>query len=298
MELKAYLIRREKETMKAIGRYVPSSRSLIVRAMRYSLLAGGKRLRPMLVIEGALLCGGTESMVMPAACSLEMIHTYSLIHDDLPAMDNDDLRRGKPTSHKKFGEATAILAGDALLTDAFRVLTMCGDHPKVTPASVVKAIAILARHAGYDGMIGGQMQDTVEGNAWAGKNRAQAARTLEYIHLNKTAALIRASLTVGATLAGGNARQVSALDRYGRNIGLAFQIADDILDIEGNKKLLGKRGSDRDNNKLTWPALYGLAASKKMARGLIDEAKDTIAVFGPKAAILEQLADYMIERTY
>lgn len=298
MELKAYLARREKETMKAIDRYVPVQASLIVRAMRYSLFAGGKRLRPMLVIEGAVLCGGTEAMVMPAACALEMIHTYSLIHDDLPAMDNDDLRRGKPTSHRKFGEATAILAGDALLTDAFRVMTLCSDHPKVKPASVVAAVAILARHAGFDGMIGGQMQDTVEGNTWAGKGRSRAARTLEYIHLNKTAALIRASLTVGATLAGGDRRRIDALDSYGRNVGLAFQIADDILDIVGNKKLLGKRGSDRDNNKLTWPALYGLDASQKMARDRVNEAKEHIALFEKKADILSQLADYAIERQY
>jgi geranylgeranyl diphosphate synthase type II len=298
MNLQAYLAKKSLLVNQYLKRYLPRDSSLLSRAMRYSIFAGGKRLRPMLVLEAAELCGLSNDAVMPAACALEYIHTYSLIHDDLPAMDDDDLRRGKPTCHIKFGEATAILAGDALLTDAFRLVSKCAENKKIPSECVIQANILLSSAAGYNGMIGGQMKDTIETDGWDKKSRASARKSLEYIHLNKTAALLRASLLVGATLAGGTKKQLSALDNYGRDIGLAFQIADDILDITADKKLLGKRGSDRENNKLTYPALYGLDASRAMATRLIQHAKKSVSVFQGEALILEKLADYIIERQY
>lgn len=298
MNLTDYLKKQGSLVDAALLKYLPVDNSLISRAMRYSVCAGGKRLRPILVIEGARLCGGAPARVMPAACALEFIHTYSLIHDDLPAMDNDDLRRGKPTSHKKFGEAAAILAGDALLTDAFRLMAVCAAGRRNQPARVIDATVILSTAAGYLGMIGGQAKDTLEQGSWNKKNPGRARRDLEYIHLNKTAALIQASLLVGAALAGGTSAQRNALNRYGRNIGLAFQIADDILDLTADKKLLGKRGSDRENNKLTYPAVYGIDASRQMARRLIAEAKEELKVFKGSTGFLHQLADYIVDRKY
>jgi geranylgeranyl diphosphate synthase type II len=295
-DLKAYLERQSIVVNNALQKYAPSGNSLIERAMRYALFAGGKRLRPILVLEAAKINGGAPSEVMPAACALEFIHTYSLVHDDLPAMDDDDLRRGKPTTHKKFGEAAGILTGDALLTDAFKLLASC---IKDVPASwVIKAIAILSAASGAEGMVGGQVMDTVESGSWRKKKRKTLIKTIEYIHLNKTAALIQASLLVGATLAGANNERKQALDNYGRNIGLAFQIADDILDITGDKKLLGKRGSDRDNNKLTYPALFGLEKSMCLAQFHVDSAKRDLRIFGDKAVMLAKLADYIIARKY
>src|SRR3989339_420094 len=288
MNLKTWLSGQRTIVEKALRRFLPTDSSLLSRAMRYSVMAGGKRLRPVLVIEASTLCGGNAQAVMPAACALEFIHTYSLIHDDLPAMDNDDLRRGMPTSHKKFGEATAILAGDALLTGAFGLMTECGRNPRV-----IEAVRLLAAAAGNTGMVGGQMEDTVESGRWRNKNRKTAQRYLRCIHEKKTGALITASLLVGATLAGAGKRQAERLERYGKNIGLAFQITDDILDVTGDKKLLGKKGSDRDNDKLTYPALYGLDESARMAPRAIDEAKEALSLFGGKAAMLAALADYI-----
>lgn len=298
MNLSAHLKQQAAVVEKALRACLPAGTSLLFQAMRYSVCAGGKRLRPILVMESARLCGGTPAQVMPAACALEFIHTYSLIHDDLPAMDDDDLRRGKPTSHKKFGEAAAILAGDALLTDAFRLMASCVEDRRNRPARVAQAIAVLATAAGHRGMVAGQAKDTMEQGSWTSQSKARARRELEFIHLNKTAALLRASLLTGAILAGGTERQQAALDRYGRNIGLAFQIADDILDIAGDKKLLGKRGSDRDNNKLTYPAVYGLEASRNMAHDMVREAKEYLIMFGPRAEMLRQLADYVVQRQY
>jgi geranylgeranyl diphosphate synthase, type II len=264
-------------------------------AMRYSVFAGGKRLRPILCLAGAELCGGSWRRVLPTACALEMIHTYSLIHDDLPAMDDDDFRRGRPTCHKKFGEGVAILAGDALLTQGFQVMAQNARMPGVKPGAVVRAMTIVADAAGSTGMIGGQTVDL----EMAGKNGRSAGsrrETLDYIHSRKTGALIRASLRAGGVLAGGSPPQLSALDRYGESIGLAFQIADDILDIVGDKKLLGKRGSDRDNDKLTFPAVYGMDKSRSLAEEQIRRAKTAAAVFGPRGSVLCDLADYIINR--
>jgi geranylgeranyl diphosphate synthase, type II len=296
MELKKYLAIRANEVNKALKRYMPPGGSLTEQAMRYALLAGGKRLRPVLALEAAKICGGNPARIMPAACALEFIHTYSLVHDDLPAMDDDDLRRGKPTTHRKFGEAAGILAGDALLTDAFRLMAACA--PAIPAARVVKAVELVSSAAGFNGMVGGQMKDTVETDKWQKKGRKTLLKTIEYIHLNKTAALIQASLLAGATLSGAGKKQMKALNAYGRHIGLAFQIADDILDITADKKLLGKRGSDRDNNKLTYPALFGLDGSRALAAGHVSKAKKALSIFGTKAEILRKLADYIIERQY
>jgi geranylgeranyl diphosphate synthase type II len=204
---------------------------VIYDAMRYSLFAGGKRVRPILTLLSAKICGLKYIDVMPAACAMEMIHTYSLIHDDLPAMDDDDLRRGKPTSHKKFGEAVAILAGDALLTKAFETALLCGKNKKIKPASVIAAVSEMADGAGVKGMIGGQVVDiTSEGKKISNK-------TLSYLHRCKTGALIRASVVMGALLSGADSKQVSLFRSFGEKIGLAFQIVDDVLDVTSSGTL-------------------------------------------------------------
>jgi geranylgeranyl diphosphate synthase type II len=294
MELKNYLNTQTILINRALKKLLPKDTSRISQSMRYSMFAGGKRLRPILVIEGSKICGGSQSKVIPAACAVEFIHTYSLIHDDLPAMDDDDLRRGMPTSHKKFNEATAILTGDALLTDAFRLISEVKTDPKV----IINMINTLAEASGYKGMIGGQITDTLETDNWQKKNRKQAIKNISYIHKTKTAALIKASLLMGAYFAKAEKKQIKALANYGENIGLAFQIYDDVLDIIADKKLLGKKGSDKDNNKLTYPALFGLDKSKQMAINLVSKAKNEISIFGKKADILIKLADYIVERKY
>jgi geranylgeranyl diphosphate synthase, type II len=266
----------------------------IHRAMRYSVFAGGKRLRPFLCIGAAELCGGTAARVMPTACALEVLHTYSLVHDDLPAMDDDDLRRGQPTSHKVFGEGMAILAGDALLTLAFELMAKNARVKGVRPANVLAAIETIAHEAGTLGMVGGQVAD-LEAEGKRFQNGAHESM-LHFIHRRKTGALIRASLRAGALLAGASASRVKALDAYGEQIGLAFQIADDVLDIVGDKVLLGKRGSDRDNGKLTFPAVYGLEESQRRGAAAVSRAKKALALFGSKASVFESLADFIIER--
>jgi geranylgeranyl diphosphate synthase type II len=259
------------------------------RAMRYSVLAGGKRLRPLLVIAGAEAVGGSAERVMPTACALEMVHTYSLIHDDLPAMDDDDYRRGRLTNHKVFGDAMAILAGDALLTLAFRLVA---DNAATAPDAVVcRVVAALADGAGTAGMVGGQVVDIES------EGKAVTAQTLDYIHLHKTAALIRTSLEAGALLAGGATADVVTIARAGEHLGLAFQIVDDILDVEGSLAELGKTaGSDVRKQKATYPALHGLDTSRRRARALIDETKAALAPFGPAADPIRALADYIFER--
>jgi geranylgeranyl diphosphate synthase, type II len=262
--------------------------------MRYSVFAGGKRLRPFLCAGAAELCGGAADRVMPAACALEVLHTYSLVHDDLPAMDDDDLRRGRPTSHKVFGEGMAILAGDALLTFAFELMARNARVKGVKPGNALAALETLAREAGTLGMVGGQAADLdAEGKKF---RDGDGEDMLHFIHRRKTGALIRASLRAGALLAGGTEKQVKALDAYGEQIGLAFQIADDILDIVGDKKLLGKNGSDRDDGKLTFPAVYGLDESRRRAVRAVARAKAALKPFGPRAKAFEELADYIIDR--
>jgi geranylgeranyl diphosphate synthase type II len=282
---------------KALDRFLTKEKiapSVIHKAMRYSIFAGGKRLRPFLCIGAAELCGGKEASVMPAACALEILHTYSLVHDDLPCMDDDDLRRGRPTNHKVFGEGMAVLAGDALLTFAFELLARNARVTGVKPANALAAVETLAREAGTLGMVGGQVADLEsEDNRVAAKDRES---TLHFIHSRKTGALIRASLRIGAILTGASDKKIAALDRYGEEIGLAFQIADDVLDIEGDKALLGKNGSDRDNGKLTFPSIYGLDDSKRRGRAAVERAKRALAPFGPRADIFKQLADFIVER--
>jgi geranylgeranyl diphosphate synthase type II len=262
--------------------------SVIHRAMRYSVFAGGKRLRPILCIETARMFAADAAPVMPVACAIEMIHTYSLIHDDLPALDNDDLRRGMPTCHKKFGEAMAILAGDALLTLAFETLA---DAP-VPPAQCVALIAEIAAAAGtVNGMVGGQVAD-VEATG-----RAVTAELLEYIHKSKTAALIRASIVSGAMAAGASESDLARLRSFGGQIGWAFQVTDDILDVEESSEALGKTaGKDQAQQKATYPALFGLAKSHEFARELATRALAELEPYGERAANLRELGEFLVLR--
>jgi geranylgeranyl diphosphate synthase type II len=292
-DLTAYLETRRALVEGALDRALPPEDAVPVnlhRAMRYSVLAPGKRLRPTLVIAGAEAVGGAADAVLDTACALELIHAYSLIHDDLPAMDDDDYRRGRLTNHKVFGEAMAILAGDALLTLAFRLIAdnaaRAGD-----PRIVARVVADVATAAGTDGMVGGQVVDIES------EGKDVGPETLEYIHRHKTAALIRVSLTAGATLAGGRAEQVDTIRRAGEALGLAFQIVDDILDVEGSLAELGKSaGSDERKKKATYPAMHGLDASRAKARTLIEEAKRLLEPLGPAAIPIRALADFVIER--
>ena len=292
-DLQAYLAERRALVDTALERHLPSEAApplTIHRAMRYSVMAGGKRLRPILVIAGAEAVGGAATMVMPTACALEMIHTYSLIHDDLPAMDDDDYRRGRLTNHKVFGDAIAILAGDALLTLAFRLIADNADLVS-DPRVIRDVVAEIADAAGTVGMVGGQVVDIES------EGKAISAETLEYIHRHKTAALIRASLRVGARLAAGDAAAVTAISEAGSDLGLAFQIVDDILDVEGSLEELGKTaGSDERKQKATYPGIHGREASRRQAKMLIDRAKERLGVFGQRSAPLLALADYVVER--
>jgi geranylgeranyl diphosphate synthase type II len=291
MDLKAYL--RDKralvdEALKAVFPEPQGPSADVVRAMTYSLFAGGKRLRPILCIGGAEAVGKEGRTVLPFACSLELIHTYSLIHDDLPVMDNDDLRRGKPTNHKVFGEAVALLAGDGLLTEAFRL--MAGTSG-VDPLSLLKVIRLVGSAAGYQGMVGGQVVDIQS------EGKPIDPSLVDFIHSHKTGALIHASVTSGAILAQGTGEQVEAISSYGERIGLAFQIADDILDVEGDSKTMGKGvGGDARKKKITFPAAVGLQKAKEIQSRLIEEALGALKAFDEKAEPLRSLAVYIIER--
>jgi geranylgeranyl diphosphate synthase type II len=293
IDLKAFLEAHRATVDAALDRVLPPESAppvTIHRAMRYSVLAPGKRLRPILVLAGAEAVGGRADTVLDTACALELIHAYSLIHDDLPAMDDDDYRRGRLTNHKVFGEAMAILAGDALLTLAFRLIATNAARV-ATPAIVGTVIAEVADAAGTDGMVGGQVVDIES------EGKAISADMLDYIHLHKTAALIRAALRVGAQLAGAGAEQVEAISRAGQALGLAFQIVDDILDVEGNLAELGKSaGSDERKQKATYPSLHGLPASKQRARELVEETKRLLTPLGPAAEPIRALADFVFER--
>ncbi|MTV49327.1 geranyl transferase [Heliobacillus mobilis] len=278
----------------ALGRYLPSEETyptVIHKAMRYSIFAGGKRLRPILVLAGCRAVGGDEEKVLSAACALEMIHTYSLIHDDLPAMDDDDLRRGMPTNHKVFGEATAVLAGDALLTRAFGLVAEEALREGHEPARVLQVIAELAEASGTMGMIGGQVVDMES------ENRQIDLSTMEYIHRHKTGALIRSSLRIGAILGGGTDEEIRALSEYGDYLGLAFQITDDLLDIQGDQEKIGKPvGSDEKNNKATYPSLLGIEKAQEEARRVVQAAQESLQMFGEMADILRELAKYLLVR--
>jgi geranylgeranyl diphosphate synthase, type II len=291
-------------------------------AMRYSLLAPGKRMRPMLALLAAKACGGTIEAAMPAACAVEMIHAYSLIHDDLPAMDNDDLRRGRPTCHKAFDEATAILAGDGLLTLAFEVLAR-----EIQPPAIAAACcAALARAAGPCNMVGGQADDVAAERGERGEGRGERAKPqvvnpispilnqprsnpspfsplppplalLESIHHRKTGAMILVSLQMGAIIAGASPEQLTALDSYGKCLGLAFQITDDLLDVRSTEIVMGKRvGKDASRGKLTFPGLLGIDQSTQHAQQCVEEACRSVTIFGSQAEGLLVLAQYVLER--
>jgi len=265
---------------------VPES---LVQAMEYSLLAGGKRLRPVLCLTWAELAGVSREHALPFACAIECIHTYSLVHDDLPAMDDDDLRRGRPSCHKQFDDATAILAGDGLLTEAFTL--MC--RTEVLPERVLAAIREMSVAAGPRGMVGGQVLDM----AYTAKSGVTLDE-LRAMHSMKTGALIRASCTCGALLGGGDADVTARAGAYGEAVGLAFQVVDDILDIVGDEQALGKPvGSDQDQGKTTYPGLIGIEASRAMAYECVQKAAESLTVFsGPQARFLLGLAEYVVER--
>jgi len=261
--------------------------AILREAIRHSLLASGKRLRPLLVLMSAEACGCPRGSAMPAACAVDMVHTYSLIHDDLPAMDDDDWRRGRPSCHVKFSEANAILAGDALLAQAFEVL-----GGEVQPADVAAACCLeLARAAGASALVGGQVDDLLA------PGLAGDLEQMERIHRRKTGAMFQVSLRLGGLVAQAESPKISALDAFGRKLGLAFQIVDDLLDVKGNAASLGKSvGKDRAQNKLTYPAMLGVEESGRRAEVLIREAQQELHVFGVQARCLQSLASYVLER--
>jgi len=294
MDIQSYLGRKKQIVDKALDSLVLPAKtfpSSVFEAMRYSLFAGGKRVRPILAIAAAEAIGARTAGLLPIAGSLELIHTYSLIHDDLPAMDDDDFRRGRPTCHRAYGEAIAILAGDGLLNRAFEVLSDPGRLKSVTPTRLIAIIKEISTASGVFGMVGGQVVDMES----EGKDIDVA--TLEYIHTHKTGALIRASVRVGALYAKAGKRQLRALTRYGELVGLAFQIADDILDITGKQEVIGKDvGSDIRKGKKTFPGLYGLEESRRRAVEVVDGAILALNGFDKKADPLRELAKYIVNR--
>ncbi len=279
------------EVERALERLLPPGDApppIIHQAMRYSVFAGGKRIRPILCLEAARIFSAQPPGILEVACALEFIHTYSLIHDDLPALDNDDLRRGRPTCHKKFGEAMAILAGDALLTRAFQTLS----NAAVEPERRVRIIQEVSAAAGtLDGMVGGQVADL------EAEGKPIGAEMLAYIHRSKTAALIRVAAVAGALAGGAEYEDVERVRRFGEDIGLAFQVVDDILDVEESSATLGKTaGKDESQKKATYPALYGLDESRRTARELVERAHQELAPFAERSRRLLELADFLIQR--
>ncbi|MGL5755061.1 MAG: polyprenyl synthetase family protein [Paraclostridium sp.] len=278
-----------------LSEYMPKEEGFqknIFEAMNYSLKAGGKRLRPILTLEACKLVGGNEKDAIPFAVAIEMIHTYSLIHDDLPALDNDDLRRGKPTNHKVYGEAMAILAGDGLLNYAYEIM-LRESIGKSDASKYLNAINEIAKASGVDGMIGGQVVDIESEGKLIDMDK------LDFIHMNKTAAIIVGCMRAGAIIGGASEQQLENITRYAKNIGLSFQIVDDILDIVGDEAKLGKNvGSDIENDKSTYPSLIGLDESKKIANNLIEEAKLSIGKVNENREFLNGLADYIVAREY
>ena len=292
--LKGYLAERKALIDRALERHLPGEGNdppVLFEALRYSLFAGGKRVRPILCLAAGEAVGGDRETLLPAACALEMIHTYSLIHDDLPAMDNDDYRRGRLTSHKVFGEGIAILAGDALLTEAFRLLASRELMPGIEPERLLVVAGEIAGAAGGFGMIGGQALDICS------EGEPVDYETIHRIHALKTGALIRISLRTGAILAGASETELASLSDYGRQIGLAFQIADDILNVEGDPTSLGKgTGSDAARGKVTFPALLGIDASRARAEALVIEALGSLETFDERADPLRAIARYIVAR--
>ncbi|HDM75523.1 MAG TPA: polyprenyl synthetase family protein [Deltaproteobacteria bacterium] len=293
-DLKIYLENKQKLVNAALERYLPPiqdpTRNL-VDSMRYSLFAGGKRLRPILCLGAVETLGEDPELCLPVACALEMIHTYSLIHDDLPAMDDDDLRRGKPTNHKIFGEAMAILAGDGLLTEAFYLLSKFGLNDLIRPTKLIEIIKIISNAAGWRGMVGGQTIDMES------EGKQIEPSLLELMHSCKTGALITASVESGAVAAGADEEKREALVNYGRHFGMAFQITDDLLDVTGNSEEMGKpAGSDEARNKSTFPALYGLEKTREMATFHVNKALEALEQFDDRATPLRELVKYLLKR--
>jgi geranylgeranyl diphosphate synthase type II len=295
MYLKSYLDERLSRVDRLLDACLPKEDTLpasLHKAMRYSVFAGGKRIRPILMIAACEAVAGDVARVLPAACAMEMVHAYSLIHDDLPAMDDDDFRRGRPTNHKVFGEANAILAGDALLTEAFILLSNPESNPGVPAETLLRVIHLIGRCAGSLGMVAGQVVDMESEGAEVD------LPTLEYIHTHKTGALILASIQTGALLGGGSEDALAALTRYGEAAGLAFQLTDDILDVVGEQELLGKDvGSDQARGKATYVALLGLEGARVRARELRDLAVAALAPLGDSAEPLRRIAHYIVDRS-
>jgi geranylgeranyl diphosphate synthase type II len=294
VNLKTYLLARQKLIDRALDRYLPKANrkpATLHRAMRYSLFAGGKRLRPILCLAAAEACRGKIDDALPLACALECIHTYSLVHDDLPCMDNDDFRRGRPTCHKTFGEGIAVLTGDALLTIAFEIVSRAKPRPRYDMSTLLRELAVAA---GSQKLIAGQVADLEA----EGKN--VNGRELQFIHENKTAAILRSSTRLGAMSANADARKLSAITRFGEQLGLAFQIIDDILDVTQTSEVLGKSaGKDAAAHKATYPAVIGLEKSRVEAKRLTHDAHDVLSVFSARdAEPLHALANYLLKREY
>jgi geranylgeranyl diphosphate synthase type II len=293
MDLPLYLREKVRLVDEALDRFLPAARvkpTTIHQAMRYSIFAGGKRLRPVLVLAAAEACGGIEENAIPAACAVECIHTYSLIHDDLPCMDDDDLRRGRPTCHKVFGDAIAVLAGDALLTLAFELLTKTPPHPRYSTAHLVRE---LAQSAGSRALIAGQVMDLES------EGKAISVRNLQFIHRSKTAALLSSSLRLGAMCANATPKKLVSLTQFGESIGLAFQVIDDILDVTQTTEKLGKTaGKDIEATKATYPSILGLDKSRRVAASLTQKARSALEPFGRKGEILHALADMLVGRDH
>jgi geranylgeranyl diphosphate synthase type II len=294
VNLKKYLVTRQKLIDHALNSYLPKANTkpaTIHRAMRYSLFAGGKRLRPILCLAAAEACRGKINDALPLACALECIHTYSLVHDDLPSMDNDDFRRGRPTCHKVFGEGIAVLTGDALLTIAFEIVSQAKTTRRYDMSTLLREISVAA---GSQKLIAGQVAD-LEGE---GKNVQR--RELQFIHENKTAAILRTSVRLGAMSANANAKNLLAITIFGQRLGLAFQVIDDILDVTQTSEVLGKSaGKDVAAKKATYPAVIGLDKSRTEAKHLTREAHDALSIFSNRdAEALKALANYLLEREY
>jgi geranylgeranyl diphosphate synthase type II len=298
MDIETYLEEKAGHVNECLDGYFsredPDVPGVLREAMRYSLLAGGKRLRPILCIAAHETCGGKMEDVLLCASALEVIHTYSLIHDDLPAMDNDDLRRGRPTNHKVYGEAMAILAGDGLLSEAFMMMIETGEG--ISRSSVLEAVREVARASGPGGMVGGQVVDILS------EDKEPDRDTLLYIHMHKTGALMASSVRLGGILADADEESIKALTGYGEALGLAFQIVDDILDVRGDEALLGKPvGSDEEKHKMTYPSLYGLDASMAKAEELMNEAVGALEPLSERGAstdALRGIAEYILRRTH
>lgn len=295
MDLKQYLKEQCARVDEALDRFLPKETDLphsLHKAMRYSIFAGGKRVRPILMLAACQAVGGDSGRAVPAACAMEMIHTYSLIHDDLPAMDDDDYRRGNPTNHKVFGEALAILAGDALLTEAFKLLSNPRFMDGCDASRLLSVIHEIASCSGSYGMVGGQVVDMESEGC-----HDVDLPTVQYIHTHKTGAMIKASVVAGALIGGADEQQLAAITRYGEAAGLAFQIADDILDIEGTTDEIGKdAGSDEARGKATYPAVIGLAAAREEAEAMMSEALRSLETFTAEAEPLRKIARYIVQR--